>query len=67
MLLKTLVYKKKDLTTVTETSTLEEALKISRNDVAEELDGLPPVKMHCSNLAADALKAAIDNYYENSN
>lgn len=47
--------------------TLEEALKISRNDVAEELDGLPPVKMHCSNLAADALKAAIDNYYENSN
>ena len=46
---------------------LEEALKISRNDVAEELDGLPPVKMHCSNLAADALKAAIDNYYENSN
>ena len=47
--------------------TLEEALKISRNDVAEELHGLPPVKMHCSNLAADALKAAIDNYYENSN
>ena len=47
--------------------TLEEALKISRNDVAEELDGLPPVKMHCSNLAADALKAAIDNYYEKSN
>lgn len=44
--------------------TLEEALKISRNDVAEELDGLPPVKMHCSNLAADALQAAIENYYE---
>ena len=44
--------------------TLEEALKITRNDVAEELDGLPPVKMHCSNLAADALKAAIENYYE---
>ena len=42
--------------------TLEEALKISRNDVADELEGLPPVKMHCSNLAADALKAAIDNY-----
>ena len=46
--------------------TLEEALKISRNDVAEELDGLPPVKMHCSNLAADGLQAAIANYYENN-
>ena len=42
--------------------TLDEALKLTRDDVAEELDGLPPVKMHCSNLAADALKAAIDNY-----
>ena len=42
--------------------TIEEALKISRNDVADELEGLPPVKMHCSNLAADALKAAIDDY-----
>jgi len=42
--------------------TIEDALKITRNDVAEELEGLPPVKMHCSNLAADALKAAIDDY-----
>ena len=42
--------------------TLEEAYKISRQDVADELDGLPPIKMHCSNLAADALQAAIDNY-----
>jgi nitrogen fixation NifU-like protein len=42
--------------------TIEEALKITRNDVAEELEGLPPVKMHCSNLAADALKAAIEDY-----
>lgn len=42
--------------------TLEEALKITRNDVAEELDGLPKVKMHCSNLAADALHAAIKDY-----
>ncbi len=41
---------------------LDDAYKISRNDVADELEGLPPVKMHCSNLAADALKAAIDNY-----
>jgi FeS cluster assembly scaffold protein NifU len=42
--------------------TLDEAYKITRNDVAEELEGLPPIKMHCSNLAADALHAAIDNY-----
>jgi nitrogen fixation NifU-like protein len=44
--------------------TLNEAYKITRQDVADELDGLPPIKMHCSNLAADALKAAIDNYRE---
>ncbi len=42
--------------------TLDYALKVSRKDVAEELDGLPPIKMHCSNLAADALHAAIENY-----
>jgi len=42
--------------------TLDEAYKITRQNVADELDGLPPIKMHCSNLAADALKAAIDNY-----
>lgn len=44
--------------------TLDDAYKITRNDVAEELEGLPPIKMHCSNLAADALKAAINNYRE---
>ena len=42
--------------------TIEEALRITRNDVAENLEGLPPVKMHCSNLAADALHAAIEDY-----
>jgi nitrogen fixation NifU-like protein len=42
--------------------TLEEARKISRGDVADALDGLPPQKMHCSNLAADGLKAAIEDY-----
>ncbi len=42
--------------------TLEEGLKITRGDVAAELDGLPPIKMHCSNLAADALHAAIQDY-----
>jgi len=41
---------------------IEEALKISKTHVAEALEGLPKTKMHCSNLAADALKAAIENY-----
>ena len=44
--------------------TLDEALQISNKGVAEALDGLPPQKMHCSNLAADALHAAIDDYRE---
>ena len=42
--------------------TLAEALQISNKGVAEALDGLPPQKMHCSNLAADALHAAIADY-----
>ena len=42
--------------------TLEEAMKITREDVATSLDGLPPIKMHCSNLASDGLKAAIEDY-----
>lgn len=41
---------------------LDKALEISRQDVADALDGLPPIKMHCSNLAADALHEAIKNY-----
>ncbi|NHJ03677.1 MAG: Fe-S cluster assembly scaffold protein NifU [Candidatus Heimdallarchaeota archaeon] len=45
--------------------TLEEAYKMTRDDVAQELEGLPPHKMHCSNLAVDALRRAIDNYYKN--
>ena len=45
--------------------TLDEAMDITRQDVANALDGLPPVKMHCSNLAADALHEAIKNYKEN--
>jgi nitrogen fixation NifU-like protein len=43
---------------------LEEALKITREDVATSLDGLPPVKMHCSNLASEALSEAIYDYYK---
>ena len=44
--------------------TLGEADTITRQDVADELEGLPPRKMHCSNLAADALHAAIEDYRE---
>lgn len=46
--------------------TIEEALQITNQAVAEALDGLPPVKMHCSNLAADALHEAIKNYRDNN-
>jgi len=42
--------------------TLDEAMKITRGEVADELGGLPPIKMHCSNLAADALHEAIKDY-----
>jgi len=42
--------------------TLEEAERITRQNVADELEGLPPTKMHCSNLAADALHKAIEDY-----
>ena len=42
--------------------TMKDALQLTNEVVAEALDGLPPVKMHCSNLAADALKAAILDY-----
>ncbi len=42
---------------------LEEAMKITRDDVADELGGLPPQKLHCSNLGADALHAAIEDYW----
>jgi nitrogen fixation NifU-like protein len=43
--------------------TIEEALKLSNRAVAEALDGLPPVKMHCSVLAEEAVRAALADYY----
>jgi nitrogen fixation NifU-like protein len=43
---------------------LEEALEISNRSVAEALDGLPPIKMHCSVLAEEALKSAIDDHFK---
>ena len=42
--------------------TLDQAKKITNKDVAEFLGSLPPMKMHCSNLAADALRKAIENW-----
>ncbi len=42
--------------------TLDKAMKITRDDIAGSLDGLPPIKMHCSNLASDGLRKAIENY-----
>jgi len=53
------------ITEIAKGKTLDEATKITRDDVANELNGLPPIKMHCSNLAADALKEAVKNYYKN--
>jgi len=50
------------ITEISKGKTLDEAMKITRRDVADELGGLPPVKMHCSNLAADALHEAIMDY-----
>ena len=52
------------ITEMVKGKTLEEAEQISKKAVAEALDGLPPAKMHCSNLAADALHGAIQDYKE---
>ncbi len=52
------------ITELVKGKTLDEAMKVTRKDVADELDGLPPIKMHCSNLAADALHAAIKAWRE---
>ncbi len=46
--------------------TVEEAMKITNKAVAEALDGLPPAKMHCSNLAEEAIAAALENYRRNN-
>ena len=54
------------ITEMVKGKTIAEALEISNDDVAEALDGLPPEKLSCSNLAADALHKAIENYREKS-
>lgn len=50
------------ITELAKGKTVEEARRITRADVSENLGGLPPIKEHCSNLAADALAKAIDDY-----
>ncbi|MDP7323850.1 MAG: Fe-S cluster assembly scaffold protein NifU [Candidatus Woesearchaeota archaeon] len=42
--------------------TLEEAKKMTRDDVKDALEGLPPIKVHCSNLAAEGIHKAIEDY-----
>ncbi|MBI4837541.1 MAG: iron-sulfur cluster assembly scaffold protein [Candidatus Portnoybacteria bacterium] len=49
------------ITELAKGKTIREAKQISRKDVAGELGGLPPIKMHCSNMAADALRKAIED------
>lgn len=44
---------------------VDDALKLTNKAVMEALDGLPPVKVHCSVLAEEAIGAAIQNYYDN--
>lgn len=50
------------LTEMVKGKTLDQALAITNKDVADQLGGLPPLKLHCSNLAADALHNAIADY-----
>ena len=54
------------VTEIVRGKSIEEALTISNRTVAEALDGLPPVKMHCSALAEEALKSAIEDYFSKS-
>lgn len=50
------------ITELAKGKTLDQAMEIGRSDVADNLGGLTPIKMHCSNMAADALHKAIEDY-----
>lgn len=52
------------LTELIKGKTIEQALKLTNKDVAEKLGGLPPIKMHCSLLAEEGLKAAVEDYHK---
>lgn len=54
------------MTELVKGKTIEEALNISNKAVVEALDGLPPIKLHCSVLAEDAFKSAVDDYLKKS-
>lgn len=54
------------LTDMVKGKTIEEALKITKNDIVEELGGMPAEKVHCSLLAEDALKAALNKVLSES-
>ena len=55
------------ITELAKGKTLEEAIKITRNDVADSLGGLPKIKIHCSVLAAEALNEAVYDYLKKNN
>jgi len=52
------------MTDMVKNKTLDEALKITLQDLADELEGLPPAKMHCGRLATEALRKAIKKYQD---
>ena len=54
------------LTEIAKGKTIEDALTISNKDVADKLDGLPDIKMHCSLLAEEGLKSAVEDYLKNN-
>lgn len=51
------------ITDMVKGKTVEEALKLTNRDIVDSLEGLPPVKIHCSLLSVDALSEAIYDYY----
>lgn len=55
------------MTELAKGKTLEDALKLTQKDIAESLGGLPPIKVHCSVLAIDALREAIYDYLSKNN
>ncbi len=55
------------ITELVKGKTLEQAMEIEKSEILEELEGLPPIKIHCSVLAVDALLEAIYNYFQTQN